>query len=304
MNQPILTLEALRAVDAIARKGSFAAAASHLFKVPSALSYTIAKLEADLGVQLFDRSKQKAQLTPAGYLLLEQGRELLEAAQRLQEAIKQVDTGWETTLVLVKDSIVPYLPVFSVVERFLKLEKMTGIELHEEVLGGSWEALETGRAQLAIGVSSDMPRGKFEAMPLGEVEFVFALSPLHELAAINRAIELDDVAKHTAIVVADSSQDAPKRSAGLFSTRQVFKVSSMQAKIAAQVQGLGVGFLPKHAILQELSSGRLVEKKTTIPRESAPLYLAWQKQNKGKALKWFVEALSGYPWDFVWHADS
>ncbi len=83
-NHPILTLDALRAMDAIDRKGSFAAAAEHLYKVPSALSYTIAKLESDLDVQLFDRSKQKAQLTPAGQLLLQQGRELLQVSSRLR----------------------------------------------------------------------------------------------------------------------------------------------------------------------------------------------------------------------------
>lgn len=299
-NHPILTLDALRAMDAIARKGSFAAAAEHLYKVPSALSYPIAKLEADLDVQLFDRSKQKAQLTPAGQLLLEQGRELLQAASRLQDAIKQVDTGWETQLVLAKDSIVPYAPVLALVQQFMALGKMTEVSIREEVLGGSWEALETGQAQLAIGVSAEMPKGRYELVPIGEAEFVFALSPLHELAELNRQIDLEDVAQQTAIVVADSALDAPKRSSGLFATRRVLRVDSMAAKIAAQVQGLGVGFLPKHLIQAELARGELIAKKTSIPRDNAPLYLAWQKQAQGEALQWFCQQFSQYPWPSVW----
>ena len=75
-----ITLEALRVLDAIDRKGSFGAAAEVLFKVPSALTYTVQKLESDLGISIFDRSKQRAQLTTAGRLLLEQGRQLLQAA--------------------------------------------------------------------------------------------------------------------------------------------------------------------------------------------------------------------------------
>ncbi|KKL03088.1 LysR family transcriptional regulator [Rheinheimera mesophila] len=299
-NHPILTLDALRAMDAIDRKGSFAAAAEHLYKVPSALSYTIAKLESDLDVQLFDRSKQKAQLTPAGQLLLQQGRELLQAASRLQDAIKQVDTGWETQFVIAKDSIVPYPPVLSLINEFMQLGKMTEVSIREEVLGGGWEALETGRAQIAIGVSADMPKGKYELVPIGEVEFVFALSPLHELANINRQIELADVEQETAIVVSDSALDAPKRSTGLFATRRVLRVSSMQAKIAAQVQGVGVGFLPKHLIRDELARGLLIAKKTSIPRDKSMLYLAWQKQGQGKALQWFSEAFSQYSWAAVW----
>lgn len=51
-----LTLEALRVMDAIDRRGSFAAAADELGRVPSALSYTMQKLEEELDVVLFDRS--------------------------------------------------------------------------------------------------------------------------------------------------------------------------------------------------------------------------------------------------------
>ena len=50
-----LTLEALRVMDAIDRRGSFAAAADELGRVPSALSYTMQKLEEELDVVLFDR---------------------------------------------------------------------------------------------------------------------------------------------------------------------------------------------------------------------------------------------------------
>ena len=64
-----ITIDALRALDAIERKGSFAAAASSLYRVPSALTYTIKKLEDDMGTALFDRTKQRAQLTPAGKIV-------------------------------------------------------------------------------------------------------------------------------------------------------------------------------------------------------------------------------------------
>ena len=81
--QTLLTLDALRVLDAIDRKQSFAAAAEELFRVPSAISYTINKLEDDLGVALFDRSKRKAQFTPVGNLMLQQGRAILKASDEL-----------------------------------------------------------------------------------------------------------------------------------------------------------------------------------------------------------------------------
>lgn len=68
-----ISLEALQILDAIDRRGSFAAAAKVLFKVPSTISYTVSKLEDDLGVQLFERLGPKATPTQAGRELLREG---------------------------------------------------------------------------------------------------------------------------------------------------------------------------------------------------------------------------------------
>ncbi|WP_279146593.1 LysR family transcriptional regulator [Photobacterium carnosum] len=120
MQSPI-TLDSLRALDAIDRKGSFAAGAKSLFKVPSALTYTIKKLEDDLNVVLFDRSKQKAQLTSAGRLILDQGREILIATDKLESAVKQLNSGWERNIIISRDTIIPLAPLLESVLEFNKL---------------------------------------------------------------------------------------------------------------------------------------------------------------------------------------
>ena len=91
-----LTLEAIRVLDAIDRRGSFAAAADELGKVPSALSYTVQKLEDELDAMLFDRSGHRTKFTPAGRMLLERGRVLLEAAEHLVGETRALSRGWET----------------------------------------------------------------------------------------------------------------------------------------------------------------------------------------------------------------
>ncbi|MEZ9900960.1 LysR family transcriptional regulator [Vibrio breoganii] len=102
-----ISIDALRALDAIERKGSFAAAAESLYKVPSALTYTIKKLEDEVGTPLFDRSKQRAQLTAAGRLVLEHGREILLATNRLYDSVQELESGWESEIRLARDTIVP-----------------------------------------------------------------------------------------------------------------------------------------------------------------------------------------------------
>ena len=102
-----ITIDALKVLDAIDRKGSFAGAAGELFRVPSAISYTVQKLEEDLDVEIFDRSGHRATLTPAGRYLLNEGRALLEATEALAHTTRQVAQGWETRLRIGFSSLLP-----------------------------------------------------------------------------------------------------------------------------------------------------------------------------------------------------
>lgn len=295
MQSPI-TLDALRALDAIDRKGSFAAAAKSLFKVPSALTYTIKKLEDDLNVVLFDRSKQKAQLTSAGKLILEQGREILIATDKLESAVKQLDSGWERNLTISRDTIIPLTPLLESILEFNKLEHDTNITISEESLGGGWDAMHSNRTDIAIGVSDHLPKGEYQIKEIGRVDFLFAVSQNHPLALIERPIEASDLLLYPSLIVSDSSLLLPTRDTGLFKSKQQIRFKTMQAKIEAQTMGLGVGFLPRHLIKQQLSEGILIEKKCVVPRVNPPLFIAWHKDNDGKACEWLTNELISKIW--------
>lgn len=291
-----ITLDALRVLDAINSKGSFAAAAEALYKVPSALTYTMQKLESDLGIPLFDRSKQRARLTPAGLLVLEQGREILLAASRLEEAVKQLDSGWETHLCIARDTVIPESPLLELVKEFIALDKNVEVSILEEALGGGWDALHTERADIVIGASGELPKGLFEVRSIGEIEFIFAVAPTHPLATVDAPVDGTQIRDYPLIVVADSSQTLPGRSSGVFDNKQLIRVNSMAAKINAQRLGIGVGFIPRHMAQPYLASGELVEKACAVPRPSQPLYVAWPKESNGKALKWFSQAICQVKW--------
>ncbi|WP_039918001.1 LysR family transcriptional regulator [Cellvibrio mixtus] len=291
-----ITLEALRVLDAIDRKGSFGAAAEALFKVPSALSYTVQKLESDLGISLFDRSKQKAQLTTAGRLLLEQGRQLLQAASAIEEAVQQLESGWETQLRIARDTVLPLTPLLQQINAFNQLDKRVAITVSEEVLGGTWDALIAERCDLALGASGDLPKGIFEYRLMGEVEFVFAVAREHPLRFHKGPVDAAAISAFPTIVIADSSLSSQGRTSGLLESRQIIRVPNAIAKIQAQQMGIGVGFLPKHLIQDEIQREELVVLDCSVPRPNIPLYIAWRKNNSGRALQWFVNASSQENW--------
>lgn len=163
-----ITLDALRTLDAIDRRKSFAAAAEELYRVPSALSYTISKLEEELGVEIFDRSRRKAELTPVGRLILEQGRDILLATEELTQLARQKAEGWEVELTLCIDSLISYEPVFELIAEFQQIQPRVKVRLLEEVLGGGWDALNSERCDLVIGAPGASPARKIETFPLGK----------------------------------------------------------------------------------------------------------------------------------------
>lgn len=292
-----LTLEALEILDAIDRQGSFAAAASLLDKVPSAITYSIRKLEEDLDVLLYDRRGHRARLTDAGAELLQQGRHLLQAAQQIENRVKRAASGWEAEFRIVLDGIIRFEDIIPLLQEFEKQGCGTRIRISQEVLSGVWESIAAGRADLAIGAAYDGPdtirmQGEFQSRALGQIDWVFAVAPGHPLAAVSEPLSSQQIKAHRAVAVGDTGQRLPAMSAGLLSGQDTLTVPSMQAKLAAQLAGLGCGNLPRRLAQPHLDNGSLIAKQTQINRPAGMNRLVWRNANRGKALQWFLQKLN------------
>ncbi len=287
-----LTLDALTVLDAIDRKGSFAAAAEALHRVPSAVTYAVQKLEQELDVSLFDRSGHRAQLTEAGRELLREGRYLLNAAAELEARVKRVATGYEVELRVAVNDLIPMQRFFPVVEEFYREQCGTRLKILVEVFGGTWDALVSGRADLAIGTPGDGPvDGGYSTRLFGNVEFLFMVAPTHPLASASEPLKPEDILPYRAVAAADSSRNLPPRTAGLLDGQNVLTVPDIRHKIAAQCAGLGVGYLPVHLTRVEVQTGLLVPKQVAEHRPETPLFIAWRTAHNGKALTWFLRRL-------------
>lgn len=292
MKYPI-TIEALEVLDAIDRKGSFAAAANALYRVPSAITYTVQKLEQDLNVKLFHKEGRQSKLTPAGKVLLDQGREILEAAQRLAETTRQVDSGWEPTLNIAVDSILGFNFIYPLLEDFYKIQADIEINLYEEVLAGSWEAVQTNRCHLVIG-AGDLPLGGkgINSTQLMQSEWVFTVGKNHPLAQERSPLSKKDIENYRFVVARDSARQQAPISKRLFTSKPVLSVPGLRDKIQAQCLGLGVGFLPRHRIKHLLDSGELVALQVIDHDAFSKVFMGWKSNNKGKALHWFINKVS------------
>lgn len=299
-----LSLESLEIVDAIDRRGSFAGAAAELGRVPSALTYAVRKLEDDLDVLLFDRSGHRARLTPAGRTLLDEGRHLLRAADDLERRVKRLASGWEVELRIAVDALIDFSRIAPLIERFLASDptaSATRLRFESEVLGGTWDALATGRVDLAIGASStddvqggpELLRlaGGCQSRTIGAIAFVYCVAPHHPLAGAPEPLRLADLRAHRGVAIGDTSRRAPPRSIGLLPGQDVLTVPTLHAKVLAQTRGLGGGWLPEPWARAHVQRGVLVAKRVDPSRASGAMHFAWAAPAQGKALKQWLKML-------------
>lgn len=290
-----LSPELLEMVRLIAQTGSFAAAARALGKVPSAVTYSIRQLEEQLDVLLFDRRSRQAQLTQAGAELVREGERLLAELASVAQRIKRVATGWEAELNIAVDSIITEQALLDLTADFFGQKAPTRIRLQRETLSGTWEALASGRADLAIGVA-DQPASVagLQSAPLGEIPFIFVVAPGHPLAAIEGPVTDELLRPHRMVALADSARQMTPMTVGLLPGQEVLTVPSMAIKIEAQLRGLGCGYLPAPLIQEALRSGRLIEKQRTPARRPAVLSYAWRVGGRepGPAQRWWLERLA------------
>lgn len=293
-----ITLEALEILDAIDRRGSFARAAEELGKATSALSYGVQKLEEQLDISLFRRQGRRSVLTPAGTLVLEEGRTILEASARLADRAREVATGWEPRLRITVESLHPYPAFFAILAAFLQDHASIEVDVSEGVLNGGWEALEQDRADLVVGAPGPVPRQLgYRAVALGHPDLVPVIASRHAFAHLAGDAEgLQAVLPSLRrIITHDSSAVGIVRAAGLVDGTSKLFVQNIEQKQEAIQAGLGIGHLPRHRIRDELKAGELIE--LLLERGGkAESYLAWKLSNKGRGLAVLTRMLAGDKW--------
>ena len=268
---PRISLDQWSALVAVVEASGYAQAAERLHRTQSTVTYTVKKLEQQLGLRVFEIKGRRAVLTPAGQVLYRRGKSLLEDAARVEHAAAGLARGWEPEVRLAVDIIFPTWLLLRALSRFGEERPEIRIELIESVLGGTDEALTGGRVDFVIG--NQVPPGYIGDAIL-QVRFVCAASPSHPLHALGRPLTLDDLREHRHLVVRDSG--VRRVDAGGWLNERRWTVSHKATSIRAACMGLGFAWFAEQNIRQELDAGTLARLPLVEGAERhATLYLVF-----------------------------
>jgi len=289
MKAPRVTLDQWRTLQAVVDHGGFAQAAEALHRSQSSVSYTVARMQDQLGVPLLRIDGRKAVLTEAGGVLLRRSRQLVKNASQLEDLAHHMEQGWEAEVRLVVDAAYPSARLVSALRAFMPQSRGCRVRLREEVLSGVDEVLQEGVADLAISGYS-IPG--YLGTEMSAVEFVAVAHPDHALHQAKRELSFQDLESQLQVVIRDSGRHQP-RDVGWLGAEQRWTVGSLATAATFVGSGLGFAWLPRHLIERELRDGVLKPLPLEQGGSRHPTFYLYSNKDKplGPATQILVELL-------------
>jgi DNA-binding transcriptional LysR family regulator len=253
-----ISLDHLRTFVAAADHGSFSAAGRAIGRAQSVVSQTIANLEAQLGVKLFERVGRYPQLTLEGVHLLGDARQVVTDAEALKAKARSFSAGLEPELAIVVDVMFPQACLTDALKQFKEQFPSTPLRLHVEALGRVAELVLTGQCSLGItGTLPFLPPGLTAERMFSE-EIVTVVAPKSPLAGRHGLVALRDLLGETQLVITDRSALTDGVDYGV-QGKNIWRLADLGAKHAFLRAGLGWGHMPRWLVNDDLKDGRLVQ---------------------------------------------
>jgi DNA-binding transcriptional LysR family regulator len=248
------SLDRLTVFLTVVETGSFAAAGRRLGRATSAVSYAIANLEQQLGVQLFDRDQaRRPALTEAGAAVLSEARSVSVGVDNLRAKVKGLLDGLEAQISLVVDVMLPTARLVDAMRAFETTFPTVTLRLYVEALGAVTQLVHSGIADIGIaGVDASLPG--IERIKVGGVELIPVAAPSHPLAA-GRA-QPGAARDFVQLVLTDRSTLTEGRDFSVVGVR-TWRLADLGSKHALLLAGIGWGNMPEPMVQDDLAAGRL-----------------------------------------------
>ena len=248
------TLDQLRVFLTVVDVGSFAGAARRLGRATSVISYSIANLEAQLGILLFDReSTRKPQLTEAGRTVLSEARTISTGISGLRAKVRGLLQGLEAEIQLVLDVMLPAARVVDALKAFRAEFPTVSLRLYVEALGAVTQMVLNRTATIGICGPLDVEVAGLERVGVGSVELIPVAAPDHPLARAGQNAP-GAGRDHIQLVLTDRAPLTQSQDLGVIGT-QTWRLADLGSKHMLLREGIGWGYMPEPMVREDLERG-------------------------------------------------
>jgi DNA-binding transcriptional LysR family regulator len=262
-----VTLDQLRTFVAAVDEGSFSAAGRKLRRAQSVVSQTLANLEAQLGVKLFDRSERYPKLTEEGRSLLPDARAVADNIDEFKARARAMREGLEPELAVAMDVMYPMEALTRAATHSRKAYPHTPLRLYVEALGAVIKPVLDRHCSIGIVGSLPSIPDELQVEPLLDLPFITVVSPTHPLAGKRGPVSSSAAGKQVQLVLTDRSALTSGRDFGVVSPL-TWRLADLGAKHAFLRAGLGWGHMPLHMVQEDLDKRALVRIRVEgLPRD-------------------------------------
>ncbi|CEN55068.1 LysR substrate-binding domain-containing protein [Candidatus Methylopumilus turicensis] len=273
-----MTLNELKFIVALAKSRNFRKAAEVCFVSQPALSLAVKKLEDELGVLLFERSRNDVTMTPVGELIIEQATRVIEEAKRVKEIAKQGNNQLAGPLKLgVIYSVGPYL-LPEIIPILRKNAPEMPLIVEENLTSNLEMHLRNGVIDVAI-IALPFELSGVTTMPLYEEEFVVVVPITHEWANRNE-VDVSELADEKVLLLNSGhcfSNQVVQACPSLTRNGEILQGNSLDTVRNMVASNLGITVLPMSATISRYQNALVKAIPFRQPVPTRKIALAWRK---------------------------
>lgn len=284
-----MELRQLQIFYAAAQTLNFTKAGAKLGYAQSNITGQIRQLEEELQIKLFERLGRGIQLTTEGKSFLENAEKILKLCERAKEEFSpQVYRG--TIHIGAAETLCVYrLP--QILTTYRKLYPLVEISVHTESYEKLSELIKTNDIDVALVLTDKIASPELVVHTLHEEFMTVVTSPLHNLAQ-KKKVKPNDFSGECFILTSPGCGYRPLILSMLkkndIKPSSIMELSSVGAIKECTICGLGIAFLPKIAVKDELDRGKLIELNWAGPSFDVKTQLIYHHE------KWITPALRGF----------
>lgn len=286
-----MTFDQLLVFHTIVQLGSFKAAAGHLHKTQPAISFSIKKMEEELGVELFDRSAYRPSLTDHGKSLFERSQKIILGMQELEDLGKSFQQKDEPEISLSLDGIALNSDLLKLLKAFSDSHPYTKLNMYFDILSEAERRVLAQETQ--FGITHFVSEKKaLEVVPITKVTMVPVLN--REVYKEKKVKHQSDLLDIDQVVIADKNPTGV--SFGLLESGKKWRITDSNFKHEIILAGLGWGHMPLGVVERDIKEKKLIvlEFEDIHPRDLEINLIRLKKTQPGPVAKKLWEELISF----------